>query len=66
MSRSMYHGTRLQQSIGELIGQVSMPELEILERDGIDLTTNLDESIWDAELAPAAHDTGRAGTAAPG
>ena len=48
----MYHGTRLQQSIGEFIGQVSMPELELLERDGINLTTNLDESIWDAELAP--------------
>ena len=29
-----------------------MRELEALEREDINLTTNLDESIWDAELAP--------------
>lgn len=49
---SMYHGTRLQRGIGELIGPVSMRGLDAPEIADIGLTTNLDESIWDAELAP--------------
>ena len=48
----MYHGTRLRREVGDFIGQVPVRGLAAGEMADLRLTSNLDEAIWDAELAP--------------
>jgi rifampin ADP-ribosylating transferase len=52
-SQRFYHGTRAELKLGDLIEPSYLPGVG--ERDGmityVYLTSNLDEAIWDAELA---------------